>query len=225
LRGFWDIVAFFEKNGLDYSLVSDEYIHKAGLDPISLHGTSHIVFGPHAEYWTSEMLDAADGFVNRGGKVIIAGGNTAFFEIEKHKKSIVRKQHFARHDLKNLFGASIGELAEPKYAPYEVVKSEHWVFEGIGLSVGDAFGEESLNHDGESAAKGASGWEADQIIDPQNNNVILLAKGKNVAGRADMVLVKNPSGGWVFNASSIPFAGALKHDKVIQKIMKNLLNN
>lgn len=122
-------------------------------------------------------------------------------------------------------GASISELAEPKYAPFEVMQSEHWVFDGIGLAVGDAFGEESLNHDGESAAKGASGWEADQIIEPRKNNVVLLARGKNVAGQADMVLVNTSSGGWVFNASSIPFAGALKHDRVIQKIMKNLLNN
>ena len=51
----------------------------------------------------------------------------------------------------------------------------------------------------------------------------LLTIGENKNNPAYMVFKDTKYGGWVFNASSITFVGALFHDAVVNQIVLNLL--
>ena len=57
-----------------------------------------------------------------------------------------------------------------------------------------------------------------------NGKFTILAVGKNEVGPAFMV-INEEHGGWIFNASSMSFTGALQHDRVVDKIMLNLIED
>ena len=44
-------------------------------------------------------------------------------------------------------------------------------------------------------------------------------------GPAQMVYRDTPAGGWIFNASSIAFNGALFHDAAVARIVRNLMDD
>lgn len=226
LRGFWEIVSFVEREKIPYSVMTDDDFanlfdkpNKAQLE------FSHLVIGPHSEYWSQDMLNSFQQFLKLGGKGIIAGGNTSFFKVKKEDGYLIRLGHFELSELSQLFMTSIQELAYPKYAPFTVRKADHWVFKNTGVSNGSKFGLSSANHDGESKSHGASGWEADQLIDSNSGEIDVLATGDNDSGQADMVFKDFEPGGWLFNASSIPFAGSLRTDSVARQMVLNLLEN
>lgn len=224
LRAAWNLTAFAEEHNVDYAVYTDEDFDRLAIRRGGgLWNAEIIVFGPHTEYWTKNMVDVMRAYLAKGGKVVFAGGNAAFFEVQADSTKIVRKRHMDSVISTGLAGTSTTDLADPMFAPYKVEKPEHWIFSGTSVKKGGLFGRESLNHREEMKAKGASGWEADQIgIDSKGFE--LIARGENIRGQADMVFRDTPSGGWVFNASSIPFAGALAIDPVISQIMLNLLS-
>jgi len=224
LRSAWNLTAFADEHNVDYGVYTDEDLdHLSIRRGGALWDAEIIVFGPHTEYWTKNMVDVMRAYLAKGGKVVFAGGNTAFFEVQADSTKIVRKRHMDSVISKGLAGTSTTDLADPMFAPYKVEKPEHWIFSGTSVKKGGLFGRESLNHREEIKAKGASGWEADQL-GIASKDFDLIARGENIRGQADMVFRDTPTGGWVFNASSIPFAGALAIDPVISQIMLNLLS-
>lgn len=224
LRAAWNLTAFAEEHNVDYGVYTDEdFDHLATRRGGGLWNAEIIVFGPHTEYWTKNMMDVLRAYLAKGGKVVFAGGNTAFFEVEADSTKIIRKRHMDSVVSTGLVGTYITELADPMFAPYRVEKPDHWIFSGTAVKKGELFGRESLNHREEIKAKGASGWEADQI-GIASKGFELIARGENIRGPADMVFRDTQAGGWVFNASSIPFAGALSIDPVVSQIMLNLLS-
>ena len=40
-----------------------------------------------------------------------------------------------------------------------------------------------------------------------------------------MVFKEQDSGGWIFNAASITFTGALQHDDIVDALLVNLIEN
>jgi hypothetical protein len=224
LRAAWNLIAFAEEHDIDYGVYTDEDFDRIGSRRNGgLWDAEIIVFGPHTEYWTKNMFEGLRAYLDKGGKVIFAGGNSAFFRVEADSTKITRKEHMDIEISTRLMGTSTTEIADPMFAPYIVKNPTHWIFNGTSLKEGNLFGRESLNHRQELKAKGASGWEADQM-GVFSEGFELLARGKNTRGPADMVFKDTPTGGWVFNASSIPFAGALAIDPVISQIMLNLLS-
>ena len=106
-------------------------------------------------------------------------------------------------------------------APYEVVRPEHWVFEGAALRKGDRFGTRMLHA---RYGDGASGHETDKVSPSSPKNVELLAKGLNPDdGGAHMVYFDTPGGGAVFSVGSITFPTALLCDEPCSQITANVL--
>jgi hypothetical protein len=121
----------------------------------------------------------------------------------------------------NLLGVVFTNAGAMTGAPYRVVDSKHWVFQGTGLRVGDIFGEKSLHM---RCPGGASGHETDKVSPSSPANVHRLARGMNIDdGGADMVIFDTPSGGAVFSAGSISYPCSLPVDEHISKVTANVI--
>ncbi len=68
--------------------------------PKSLDGIDTLILGGHSEYWSREARLTFDGFVDRGGNVIVAGGNVMWWQarvedggrrLTAHKKRALNK--------------------------------------------------------------------------------------------------------------------------------------
>ena len=67
------IVGWLEARGYDYDIVTDEDLHREGLDAIKPYRC--VMSGTHPEYVSEKMLDAQEDFVAEGGRLIYMGGN------------------------------------------------------------------------------------------------------------------------------------------------------
>src|SRR5262249_49794858 len=119
----------------------------------------------------------------------------------------------------NLLGVVCDDRGIMTSAPYQVVKPDHWVFEGTNLKTGDIFGRESLH---ERVPGGASGHETDKQSANCPPGTVLLAKGINPdGGGAEIVNYETPSRGAVFSTGSITWAASLLLDEHISLITRN----
>jgi N,N-dimethylformamidase len=67
------ITYWMEMKGFQYDIITDEDLHWEGtsiLEPYKV-----IVTGTHPEYWTAQMLDAMELYLNSGGRLMYMGGN------------------------------------------------------------------------------------------------------------------------------------------------------
>jgi N,N-dimethylformamidase len=67
------IVEWLEHVGLDYHIATDEDLEREGRALLDRYAT--VVTGSHPEYWTREGLDALDGYLKEGGRILYLGGN------------------------------------------------------------------------------------------------------------------------------------------------------
>jgi hypothetical protein len=115
-----------------------------------------------------------------------------------------------------------------QFAPLVVKADGHRFFNGTGLRNGQMFGQNGLNG-------AASGWEMDSSSQLPGHepgsppeNIQVLAEGANTGPMnnyaGQMTYYDTPSGGFVFSAGSITFGGSLAVDPVIQKIVRNVLD-
>jgi hypothetical protein len=120
-----------------------------------------------------------------------------------------------------LLGVSTTASGIMTSAPYRVVDSSHWVFEGTGLKDGGIFGEKSQH---ERVPGGASGHETDKMTANSPAGTVLLAKGLNPDdGGAEVVYHDTPSGGAVFSVGSIVWPASLMVDDGVSQITRNVL--
>ncbi len=66
-------VDWLEASGHDYDVMTDEDLHQEGaalLDPYKV-----VVTGSHPEYWSGQMLDALEDYLEDGGRLMYLGGN------------------------------------------------------------------------------------------------------------------------------------------------------
>ncbi len=73
---------WLEAMGHDYDLITDEELNERGralLDPYRV-----VVTGSHPEYWSTEMWDALQDYLNRGGRLMYMGGNGFYWRIAYH---------------------------------------------------------------------------------------------------------------------------------------------
>lgn len=68
-RNFW---VWAEKHGYEFEALTQHDLH---LDPASLSGYECVIIVGHDEYWTWDMRDALDRFVDDGGNVARFGGD------------------------------------------------------------------------------------------------------------------------------------------------------
>jgi N,N-dimethylformamidase len=67
------ILAWLEKQGIEYDLITDEDLHAEGVGLLDLYRT--VLTGTHPEYYTTPMWDAMQAYIARQGRLIYLGGN------------------------------------------------------------------------------------------------------------------------------------------------------
>ncbi|MEL6134131.1 MAG: N,N-dimethylformamidase beta subunit family domain-containing protein [Bacteroidota bacterium] len=122
--------------------------------PQLVHYTS-LMISTHSEYWTREMLDNLNQYLDSGASLLNLAGNVAayrtFLEIEHGQMRVYRKvsELWEEQDTMSIrpFGTQARFLGFHTYAPYQVLTDTSWVWEGTGLKKGALFGEESETYD------------------------------------------------------------------------------
>ncbi|HEY0106602.1 MAG TPA: N,N-dimethylformamidase beta subunit family domain-containing protein [Rhizomicrobium sp.] len=138
-------------------------------DPAALDGYGVVVLVGHSEYWSGPQRDALENFVDRGGRLAIFSGNTAFWKVrwEDGGRTLVchkwkgdgeavpdaAKTHlwshpvFARPEaqitgLSFLYGGyhRLGLCAARGQGGYTIYREKHWALAGTDLFYGDVVG-------------------------------------------------------------------------------------
>ena len=73
------ITGWLEHEGVAYDVITDEDLHHEGLSLLRRYNV--VMTGTHPEYYSLQMLDAVQGFVDRGGKLMYLGGNGFYWRI------------------------------------------------------------------------------------------------------------------------------------------------
>ncbi len=241
--GEWRVLAWLEKNDIEYDIISGYELHHA---PAKLNGYSGIILSTHCEYWSKEMYETLKHHhENKKLWLINISGNTMYREVgffddgSIQCKSLLFNETVA--DESQLLGVRFSDIDYGTSSNYKIVKGNHWVFDGIEYNRNSLyFGNKSLNQNTKPFYKrydpgrpgsgtnlkgqGASGWETDKLTQTASKDIIVVSKGMNKNGGADMV-VREPDGnsGGLFSASSITFGGSLLIDKISSGIVLNVL--
>ena len=73
------LVEWFRQKNIDIDIITDEDLHREGLDLIK--GYDAVVTGSHPEYHTMQTLDALKAYSAQGGNFIYLGGNGFYWRI------------------------------------------------------------------------------------------------------------------------------------------------
>jgi N,N-dimethylformamidase len=73
------ITGWLEHEGIGYDVITDEDLHHEGQSLLRRYNA--VLTGTHPEYYSLQMLDAVQGFVNRGGRLMYLGGNGFYWRI------------------------------------------------------------------------------------------------------------------------------------------------
>ncbi len=77
------VIDWLEHSGMPYDVITDEDLHAEGLDLIGDYQV--VVTGSHPEYYSRRMLDALDGLLRQGGRMMYLGGNGFYWRIAYHR--------------------------------------------------------------------------------------------------------------------------------------------
>jgi N,N-dimethylformamidase len=67
------LVDWLEAKGFEYDVITDEDLHHEGVDLLKPYRV--VLTGSHPEYYTENMLDALQAYLNGGGRLMYLGGN------------------------------------------------------------------------------------------------------------------------------------------------------
>ncbi len=73
------LIDWLEQKGFDYDIITDEDIHRSGLQVLAPY--TCVITGSHPEYISREMLDAFDAYQRGGGRHMYLGGNGFYWRI------------------------------------------------------------------------------------------------------------------------------------------------
>jgi N,N-dimethylformamidase len=188
VRGEGWILDWLQDAGYQPDLYGDLDLHQ-GWDWLREYPV--LVISTHSEYWTLQMRDHLDAYLQAGGNLLYLSGNGLYWKVtfdddlrvmEVCRDGRAHEQTGEKGGLWRNLGRTehsvigVGFIAEGymTYAPYRTLKPDHWVFEGLDLQKNDLIGTEGLLGDG------ASGWEMDQVVpDWSPSNIEILAEGIN----------------------------------------------
>jgi N,N-dimethylformamidase len=77
-----ELVAWLDARGIDVDVITDEDLHEEGLELLARYRV--VLTGTHPEYTTMPMLDALQGFVDAGGRLMYLGGNGFYWVTSLH---------------------------------------------------------------------------------------------------------------------------------------------
>jgi hypothetical protein len=235
----WRLLGWLEREGFSYDFFGETQLHSGVLD---LDQYRVLMISTHPEYWSSDMYFKVKNWVfEQGGRLIYLGGNGLNCDVEfideqtciyrndderklvnKNTASIFESRfHIRQESEAQLLGVVYDARGIMTAAPYQVVESTNWVFEGTGLRDGDCFGTRTQH---ERVPGGASGHETDKISPNSPGNVQLLARGTNPqGGGGEMVIHQPANGGYVFAAGSICWPSSLLVDDHVSQITANVI--
>ncbi len=222
-----------------------------------------LVVGTHPEYWTAEMFDKLESFLDQGGHLLYLGGNglfeTATYTVDRRAMTFLngvadiadtnafRADAYLRNlpaprPERSLLGMSTQDCTYAPGSPLLVLEPDHPLLRGTGLGVGGKIGDSGCNTGGGGYNGKASAWEIDHsgneaamvcgtigaAMNPQPQGA--LPPGLTVLARADMggaemTYYDHPGGGFVLSAGSITLGGSLVKDLMLQRIIRNALND
>lgn len=83
------ITDWMEAKGFSYDVMTDEDLHHEGIGLLKPY--SVIVTGTHPEYWTTQMMDSMQRYLNEGGRIMYMGGNGFYWvtAIDERRPHIV----------------------------------------------------------------------------------------------------------------------------------------
>ena len=73
------LIYWLDRMGYRADVITDEDLHQEGHNLIGRYKT--LITGSHPEYWSKEMWDAAQTYVNEGGRLMYLGGNGFYWRI------------------------------------------------------------------------------------------------------------------------------------------------
>jgi len=219
-----------QKNGIEFTEVSDELLdHQA-----TFKNVDTIIFGAHNEYWTLEKLENLSDFVERGGKLLFLGGNQAYREISREDDYWkIRMDSFDKDKdlydkIVNLMGTFFkGDIEN---GALRLTDSRSWkTLFGIAATDSFLFGKGSEYSYCMAPFKlapinfmsGASSIETDQMAD-SSNEFIVLAKGTQESGGADVVYKMFEGSGELLNFSSVGLWHSVSDPLILELIKKFL---
>jgi hypothetical protein len=175
-----------------------------------------VVVPGHEEYVTAHAYDLIEGYVARGGNLMLLSANDFFSRVDKSGSRITRIGRW--RDLGRPESAWIGSQYLDWFRnrfpnrPYRVVDTAAapWLFAGTGLHDGSTFGSYGIEIDATTA------------FTPPGTHV--LARIADVFGRgesAEMIYRETRAGARVFAAGAIDFGGTAL-GPVVSKLLDNL---
>lgn len=224
------LIRWLEAHGVDYECLTDLDIHSSER---SLRNSKVLILNTHPEYWTTEMFDNLETFLDHGGSLLNLGGNVVYWKTQITENGIfVDNQGIMQGEglwrdvgrpESQVLGVRYDSRGYATYAPYEVLLQDHWLFEGTGLKDGATFGEQSLINDARSSG-GASGNETDKSDEFSPPNGLILARGTNPdGGGGELFFYEHPGGGAVLSFGSLTSASAVPVDPTMARLVRNFL--
>lgn len=169
----WDarFIAWLERNGYAIDYATDLDLHT---DPNLLAPYTLVLSVGHDEYWSKEMRDEAEAFIQNGGNFAFFSGNTCYWGVEFNGDFLFQrpfKWSEAGRPENSLTGVSYRNAGEGNQdrpqVGYVVQNHDHWVFAGTGLQEGSWFG----------IVEGLVGYEADGANFDRNQGPPFVPKG------------------------------------------------
>ncbi len=217
--------------------------------PRGLKEAEILVLAYHCEYFTTEMYNNLQQLVKDQGKALISlGGNQIYWKAQWHNnyaqlechKDLTLFQDWSfggtwKHNLRSeagFLGVRYSPAGLHTYAPYQVKKPGHWLFNGTGVKRGAVFGRKGINK------YPLSGYEMDKTTYQSPNDVTVVAKGLNPKeGRYKKICANktdNKGGGTlairalsenhaILATGSIQSGSGLGVDSVFTKVIQNFV--
>ena len=76
------LVDFLKHHGFAFDVATDEDLHDEGLDLLDRYRV--VMTGSHPEYYSKPMIEALDGWLERGGRLMYLGGNGFYWRVAFH---------------------------------------------------------------------------------------------------------------------------------------------
>jgi N,N-dimethylformamidase len=179
------IIAFLEKSGIDYDVITDELMDREGLSLLQQYRA--IISSTHPEYPTAAMFDAISDYTDNGGRFFYGGGNGWFWATGRHPSlsGVFESRNF--HEIGDryltngdqgglmtetgrtnspVFGVEMAAMIFNGSSAFRRLEScenprAAWIFEGT--AEGAVFGDYGVDR----VSGGAAGFEIDKY-DPAN---------------------------------------------------------
>lgn len=238
------IARWLEKQKYSYSVLTDwdidrDFSANGKLTILDPTVTPALIIGTHNEYWSQPMYDALTQYVDKGGNLMVLGGNSLYRHVViatdpvTGNRTIEDGPLWSAADRQKLLGIGGYNGLHP-YCTSNLgeVSTSHWAYTTpltvpTGVYMGGS-GEMKTPSDqctqtGNRAE--AVGWETDYASVRFARSWAELAGINSVPNLADVFYFQRPSAGSVFLAGSITFGQSLIYDANSSAVMTKLIQN